>query len=243
MHRLLIAVENEELRLALEEALSSDYTVKTCTDGQQARKLLREFLPELWILELMLPMVDGITLLQEAEQDSIRPVTLAIIPYESPYIMGAMIRHEVAYIMKKPCCVDALAGQIQALAATLPQISQPNEQPKIGAAAMLLELGFSPKVDGFGYLVDAIPLYMADPEQSLTKELYVALGAPCQKSSLQVERCIRTAIDSAWKRSKAQGWQNYFPTAPDGTVPRPTNGNFISHIAAHFAQKAGQRGA
>ena len=237
MLKLLITEGNEELRLAIAEQLQSEYVLMLCGNGEQAKAALADFAPDLWILDLMLPLVDGITLLQEAEKLGIKPVTLVTLTHVSDYIVGALHKYGVAYAMSKPCRADALAGQLRELASTVPKVTRPTTLPSTDLPTLLLELGFSPKVDGFCYLLSAIPIYIADPRQGLTKELYTAVGHPLQKSGLQVERCIRTAIQSAWNRSSGHAWAKYFPTAPDGTVPRPTNGEFIARIATALQQK------
>lgn len=237
MHKLLIAEGNEELRGALANALGGEYILKVCSDGAQARNLMSDFAPDILVLDLMLPLVDGISLLREIRGQGLHPVVLVTLSYFSDYILGALQKYDVAYIMSKPCSVDALACQIQELAATVAVTDHPGNDPNIHLSSVLLELGLSPKVDGFSYLMRAIPLYISDPRQGLTKELYTAVGHVFGKNGLQVERCIRTAIQSAWSRSDMRIWQRYFPTAPDGSVPRPSNGDFISHIAATLAQK------
>ena len=66
-----------------------------------------------------------------------------------------------------------------------------------------------------------------DPAQSVTKVLYpeVARTHGCNKDN--VERCIRTALGSAWKRHNIEVWQKYFPTADHC----PSNAVFISRMA------------
>lgn len=243
MYKLLITEGNEELRHALVKELGSAYLIKSCADGEQAQKLLADFGPDLWILDLMLPMVDGMTLLRQAHCDGLHPVTLVTLSYTSEYILGALQKYEVAYAVSKPCSAQAVACQIHELAATIASAPQPSEDPGINLSTVLLELSVSPKVDGFGYLLTAIPLYMADPRQGLTKELYSAVGHSFGKNGLQIERCIRTAIQSAWARGDMRVWQRYFPSAPDGSVPRPSNGDFISHIAAYMSAQKLSRGA
>ena len=63
MYKLLIAESNDELRHALSDLLGSRYILKTCNDGAQARDLLLSFRPDLFVLDLMLPVLDGISLL------------------------------------------------------------------------------------------------------------------------------------------------------------------------------------
>ncbi len=57
----------------------------------------------------------------------------------------------------------------------------------------------------------------------------------------QVERSIRTAIASAWMKGSPERWRTYFPTAPDGTIPRPTNGDFIARLATLLVAEDGRR--
>ena len=243
MYKLLIAESNNELRQALADLLGSEYILKTCADGQQARELLLSFRPDLFLLDLMLPMVDGITLLREAHENGVQPITLATFSFVSDYIMAALETYRVSYVVRKPYALDAMAAQIQALAATLETAAPPVIQPRLSVSSLLLELGLSPKVDGYSYLLTAMPLYEGDPRQGLTKELYLAVGRVYGKSGAQVERCIRTAIHSAWLRSDAQVWARYFPTAPDGSVPRPSNGDFIARIAACIAGQSATHSA
>ena len=243
VYKLLITEGNEELRHALVKELSSSYLIKSCADGEQARELLADFSPDLWILDLMLPMVDGVTLLRQAHSADLHPVTLVTLSYSSEYILGALQKYAVAYAVSKPCSAHAVACQVHELAATIVSSPQPSEDSGINLSSVLLELGISPKVDGFSYLLTAIPLYVADPRQGLTKELYSAVGHSFGKNGLQVERCIRTAVQSAWVRGDMRVWQRFFPSAPDGSVPRPSNGDFISHIAAYMSVQKLSRGA
>lgn len=64
--KLLIADAGEEFRLALEERLHNTYTICGSGEGNEAMALLRSFRPDVMILDLMLPGLDGITLLQRA---------------------------------------------------------------------------------------------------------------------------------------------------------------------------------
>ena len=96
---------------------------------------------------------------------------------------------------------------------------------------VLLHMGFAPKLGGYSYLIDAIPLYAKDSSQAITKELYVAVGQLHGKAGPLVERAIRNAIDKAWQMGDPAVWQKYFPCGPGGTVPRPSNGSFITRMA------------
>ena len=45
--------------------------------------------------------------------------------------------------------------------------------------------------------------------------------------SAELEKAIRNAIEQAWQRRNDRIWRMYFSPAPDGSIPRPTNGQLL----------------
>ena len=236
MPRLLIADFSDEYRQILFEKLSQTYHIQTCRDGMQALELLRTFRPELMILDLMLPELDGISLLQRAHNEGISPTVLAFCAYPGEYIVNALHRLGVAYYMTKPCDLDAVADRLADLASELQPMPTFRESMHSAVSNLLLSLNFPARLDGFLFLQAGIPLYMKNPGQSMTKELYVAVGAMFNKDRQQVERSIRSAIDKAWQNRDDRVWRQYFRT-PDGAVPRPSNSEFIGRMSNALAQQ------
>ena len=241
--KLLIADDGEEFRQALAQALSQSYIVRTCRSGKQALELMHSFRPDILVADLMLAELDGLTLLQMAADAGIHPKILIAAYHCSPYIQAALERFQVEYIMRKPCSVQAVVCRLADFAAELAPLPPSNLDPEDLVTNALLHMGFGAHLDGFRYLLTAIPLYSHDPHQAITKELYTAIGATHNKDSRQVERSIRSAIDNAWKRRSDQVWAQYFPPGPDGSVPRPSNGRFIGQLAHLLMSKTGQQQA
>ena len=77
-----------------------------------------------------------------------------------------------------------------------------------------------------------------DPAQSVTKELYPAVGALCNADADNVERSCRSAIVSAWNNRDDQLWQLYFAADGSGMLKRPTNATFISRLADTLRMEA-----
>lgn len=229
--KLLIADSAEDFRSALADALRSAYHIRTAGEGTESFQLLRAFLPDILVLDLMMPGLDGITLLQKAAECGIRPVVLATTRYVSDYTLDAADRLGVSYVMVKPCDVSAAAARIADMSQRLkpPVFSSP--EPRTLVSGILLRLGISTKLRGYGYLREAIPLMMREPGQSITKELYPAVAAQYGATAVQVERSIRSAIATAWSQRDPQVWQLYFPANDTGLIPRPTNAAFISRLA------------
>lgn len=230
--KLLIAEGAEDFRLALAELLQGMYAVRECADGNQALDIMRSFMPDILVLDLMLPGLDGISLLQSAADAGLTPMVLATTRFVSDYVMDAVDRLGVEYLMVKPCDVRATISRIGDLSKRIKQprlFSQPD--PRTYVSNLLLTLGISTKLKGYGYLREAIQLMARDPDQSITKELYPAVGEICGGAAVHVERSIRSAIAAAWEKRDEQLWLQYFPADGDGTARRPTNAAFISRLA------------
>ena len=235
MLKLMIADGMAETRQALETLFRDRCLVKTCADGEAALELLRQFAPDVLVVDLMLPKTDGLSLLQMLRQWDMKTMVLAQTSIDSPYIMERLRRLDVAYVMRKPCQIQALEVRIQDFLVQLEDAPPQTQNGDQIVGNLLMTLGFSAKLAGYGYLLDAIPLYVKDPSQAITKELYVAVGELRKKEASLVERSIRSAIDKAWRERNDAIWRQYFRCAPDGTVIRPSNGNFIARVAQAIA--------
>lgn len=233
--KILIADSGEELCQSLYAALSSHYCITLCDNGQRALELIRSQRPDILVLDLMLPGLDGLTMLHRMQSDGFRPAVIATSFFYSPYTAGALQQLQVDYMMQKPCDPAAIVERVEDLAAQLQPAAVPQVDLTTKVSAMLLSMGFTPRKDGFRFLQSAIPRYFDDPAQSMTKELYMDVGAEYGKSGEQVERSIRSAIEHAFADGDPQVWEQYFPV-PCGIAFRPANGDFISRMATELSQ-------
>lgn len=229
--KLLIADGNEEFRTELESALRDTYYVRTCATGQEALALLRSYGPDILVLNLMLPEIDGISLLEESVRIGIRPMVLATTSYQNPYILDSVKRLGVDYVMIRPCLIPPTVARIRDLSHRLnpPLLTVPD--PGTQVCNMLLALGIPTRLLGYTQLREAVVRMARNPNMALTKELYPAVAAVCGGDKDQVERTIRSAIGVAWKNRDERVWQVYFPPGPGGVCKKPTNGTFISRLA------------
>lgn len=231
MRKLLIAETTEEFRDALVNHLKGAYQIRTCSEGKETRNLIRSYHPDVLVLDMMLPGLDGISILQAAAAAERRPAVLAIIKFCSDYMLEALTHLGVGYVMMKPCDVKATVNRIMDLSQPLKTPVSAYPDPHTVTSDLLLDLGMPTNLKGYKNLREAIPLMAKDPGQSLTKELYPAVGKLCDSSAKQVERDIRNAISSAWQQRDEQVWRRYFHPGKDGGIPKPTNGAFISRLA------------
>lgn len=229
--KVLIADGAEEFRAALEDTLQGRYQVRSCGDGLQTLQNLRAFCPDLLVLDLMLPGMDGISLLQSAASMGIRPKVLALTRFVSDYVLEAVNRLGVSYVMSKPCDIEATAARIGDILTAPARTEMTEPEPRTAVTNLLLALNVPTKLHGYGYLREAVLMMAQRPGLSITKELYPAVGDNFHASAIQVERGIRTAIESAWKFRDEKTWRMYFSTGQGITLSRPSNAVFISRLA------------
>ena len=201
--KLLIADSNEDFRLALSQALQGAYYVRSCQSGKQALELLRSFRPDVLVLDPMIPELDGISLLESAAADGIRPMVLIATAYVNEYLTDSAGRLGIGYIMIKPCDIPATVARIADLSKRLqpPVLTVPD--PRSNVSNLLLSLGIPTKLHGYGYLREAILLMAKEPGQAITKELYPRVAALCGCEPKHVERSSRSAIPLVFlRRSK-----------------------------------------
>ena len=237
MQKLLIADSSEVFVTALESALRDQYQILTCTDGEALEQLLEEYRPDVLILNLLLPYRDGITALQKSK---FRPsVILAIVMHMSAYVEHAVTALGVDYTMIAPS-VDTVVLRLQDL---MQQYAAPSDPSDLHAQVVhhLELLRIPSRLAGYHQLCHAIPMFAQDPQQMVTKELYPAVAKLCgRKDGRNVEHSIRKAIRTAWEHRDNAIWRKYFAFGPDGTIPCPSNKEFICRLAQMLSEENGK---
>lgn len=240
MLKLLIADGTEAFRLALADNLKELYHVRVCQEGKETLDTIRTFRPDLLVLDLLLPGLDGISILQQAAEAGVVPVVLATTGLINDYITASASRAKISYLMVKPCDVQAATSRLLELTERLeePALTRPDLRTEI--SNLLLMLGVPTNLRGYSYLRDAILAEIRQPGQQLTKALYPDVGKPYGASGAQVERSIRDAVGKAWQRRNDAQWAQYFPVDAQGRIPKPSNAVFICTLADRIS---GSRGA
>lgn len=230
MAKLLLVDPSEEIRFALTNLLRQDHTVLTCDRGDLALELLRQEQPDLLVTDLVLSGIDGLSLLALARQERICPPVLVVSSFLHDHVIRALHRENVVYLMRKPCDLQVLVGRIRELATDLsPRLLGPDPRSVISTA--LFELSIATSRLGFANCREAVLMLREDPTASLSKDIYPALAEAQGVSGTSIEKNIRDAITDAYSRRNEAVWRRYFPIAPDGKVPKPSNRQFLSTLA------------
>jgi len=70
MKKILIVEDDKFLRDLLERKLEKEeLAIKTAIDGEEANKMISEWLPDLVLLDLIIPKIDGFEVLRQAKSN------------------------------------------------------------------------------------------------------------------------------------------------------------------------------
>ncbi|MDX2458149.1 MAG: response regulator transcription factor [Gammaproteobacteria bacterium] len=122
----ILLVDNDEMMLDLLKISlkNSGYKLLAANDGQQAMQAVQEQLPDLIILELMLPVIDGLRFLRwlRNEQQSALPV-MVLTALDRPGVYDTVTSLGVAELVYKPIGRRELLRRVKKLMRT-PQAAQ-----------------------------------------------------------------------------------------------------------------------
>lgn len=228
MRRIIIADQSCEFSDLLSGALRSRFLVEVCPRGAQLLALLRKARADVLILDLMLPEADSLQLLGIIHQEDLAESIIVTSLFFSEYLAHRLPQFGVDYAALKPCSVSGLALRVEELCGSA---AEEIPDPHCAITVILLSLGFRNKMKGFRYIRESLLMLARDPSLQTTKTVYPDVAKRCGATPQAVEKAIRAAILSAWESGDPDIWRLYFPTAPGGQVPRPTNTAFLSRIA------------
>ena len=115
--KLLIAVKSAVIAKLLASSLSA-YDVHICDTGRAALEMIETLQPDILILELALPGMDGLTVLRKAKY---RPrVILALTNLATPAVVQAAADAGVQDVILIPCKISHIVQHLNALTEKAP---------------------------------------------------------------------------------------------------------------------------
>ena len=234
---VLVADGSEEFCVQLSKVLQSGgyQVVGTATDGQSAMEQLRAAAPEVVVLDLMLPKVDGIAVLKSLPKEK-KPKLLLLAAFATDYLAGVAASVGADYLMLKPVQAQTVAERVgEILEADRTAAQRRTAEPDIETMVtnVIHEIGVPAHIKGYQYLREAIIIAVGDMEviNAITKVLYPKVAKTFATTPSRVERAIRHAIEVAWDRGDLDTLQRFFGYTVSNTKGKPTNSEFIALIA------------
>ena len=242
--RVLIAEPGEDLRHLLAAHIEEDEGMElagAAGDGEEALELVSRLRPDVLLTELMLPKLDGLSLLRRVAEASPGTLCVVVSGFWNERVIAECSELGVCYFIPKPCDAASVLSNIRQLtAAKRPQaarmpVAAPYSEPSLEAMVtdIIHEIGVPAHIKGYQYLREAIMIAVQDMDviNAITKVLYPQVAKTFATTPSRVERAIRHAIEVAWDRGDLETLQRFFGYTVSNTKGKPTNSEFIALIA------------
>jgi len=122
-YKLLVVDDDEQIADMLKEKLTQEgYEVCLAYDGEEALKKVKEFDPDVVLLDLMLPKMNGYEVLREIRQkftDKWRPVIILSGKTELESVKMSY-NLEADHYLTKPCSMDNILRGIRIMLSLIP---------------------------------------------------------------------------------------------------------------------------
>ena len=252
--RILIADSNQDFSKLLTGLFRAEEDLEVCgcaADGAEALKMLGELKPDLLLLDLVLPKLDGLELLRRLPETGCAPHTIVLSGFVNSKVVADCSACGADYFIPKPCDVPVLLGHIRQIArgsaqpASADGIDFKNSAMQSRRDAdletvvtdIIHEIGVPAHIKGYQYLREAIILTINDLDMinAVTKVLYPEVAKRFNTTPSRVERAIRHAIEVAWDRGDVEVLQKFFGYTVSGIKGKPTNSEFIAMIADNLS--------
>ena len=204
--------------------------VETAVDGKQALEKLDSVHPDVLLLDLVMPNLDGFSVLERVNKGNMKIIIVSALSQEA-FISKAMGLGADFYMMK-PVSFSVLDERIiEAVNNKRPSAKNRSMDEKI--SNIFITVGIPAHIKGYQYLREAIKMTIDNPEiiNSITKRLYPEVADHFNTSPSKVERAIRHAIEVAWNRGKIENINTLFGVRVYNHNEKPTNGEFIALVA------------
>ena len=265
MEQLSVAIADDNQRTIsiLDKLLKEDKDINvvgTATDGAAAFELIRDKKPDIMLLDLIMPRIDGLSLMEKVRNelsDNKMPRFIIMSGINAENVTEQAMNLGASYYIMKPFDNDMVINRIKQIGGrTVYRENRPVEHTMLRAAAapepdnleqevtdMIHELGVPAHIKGYQYLREAIIMCVEDMDllNSITKVLYPDIAKKYQTTPSRVERAIRHSIEVAWSRGRMDTIDEMFGYTVNSGKGKPTNSEFIALIADRIRLKYRRR--
>ena len=254
---VLIADDNPEFSKTLATYLENEEDMEIvgiARDGVEALDEVKEKLPDVAILDVIMPHLDGLGVLERINNSNIikKPICIMLSAVGQDKITQKAIALGAEYYVVKPFDIELLIRRIREIKNFRPmpnnnfisrEIAQRsyieidnkkgNENLEALVTNVIHEVGVPAHIKGYQYLREAIMMVVNDIDviNQITKSLYPQIAQRFNTTPSRVERAIRHAIEVAWGRGEPTVMENIFGYTVSAAKGKPTNSEFIAMIA------------
>lgn len=253
---VLIVEDNALQRNLLSDGLDGHHGIQVvgaAADGQEALEMMARLHPEVILLDMVMPRLDGFGLLEKLQEFPAdqRPAVIVTTSLGRDDFITRAMELGVAYYMVKPIDLPFLTKQIfNAVHRELPRLptpvlppEDPDERERL-ATAMLMQIGVPAHLSGYKFIRLALTMVVDRPElfSSLTRVLYPEIAREYGTTASCVERAIRHAISLTWDRGGGENYRRLLGRQASTVGVKPTNSEFLAQVSEGIRLRRGRHG-
>jgi len=254
--KIIVADDNRDLCQILQNYLQNQKDlsiVGVAYNGFEAWELIQTKEPDLIILDIVMPNLDGLGVLERINTRTTmkRPKIIMQTAFGQESLTNEAMMLGVDYFILKPFDLDILSKRIRSLTQDLstesPTQVTSSAYPIVTTVrsghnlvfevtTLMHQIGIPAHVKGYQYIREAILMVVEDVSLlgAVTKELYPGIAKKSNTASSRVERGIRHAIELAWERGQTDTLKRIFGYSMNIERQKPTNSEFIALLADKF---------
>lgn len=230
--RILLVDDNPSARALLAAFVEDTPGLELCGeagDGWQGLELTGRLEPDLVLLDLIMPGLDGIGFLEGLGGLPRKPRVIVLSGVSTDAYVQHSCRLGADYYLVKPVNLRQLAGRISAL------FPARESRQEYGPAGWLLSrLGADSRLDGYGQTAFALEFMASAAGQVQMKEIYLSTAQAFHTTAACVEKNMRTVIRSI--HTAGNPAYDALMGMPRQEKP-PGNGVFLRRAAEELAEK------
>ena len=240
MNKINVAIADDnqrtvEMMTELLEQESDIEVIASADDGEEALRIIKEKQPDVVLLDIIMPKLDGIGVLERLQTEDLskRPIIIMVSAMGQENVCEEAMELGASYFILKPFDLRTIIKQIKQakIKQQIPERPFVSVPEKIhGLTENQLEIIITNMIHEIG-----VPAHMAvcdmDILNSITKQLYPSIAQKFDTTPSRVERAIRHAIEVAWGRGNMDTIDALFGYTIHAGKGKPTNSEFIALIA------------
>ena len=256
---VLIADDNQDFAYTLSNYINDQEDMEVigiAKDGNEAVNLISTIKPEIVLLDVIMPHLDGLGVLEKLNKNANpnQPTIIMLSAVGQDKITQRAISLGAEYYVVKPFDIELLIKRIREIKFYKPEPQKDTfvtrdskkmyidvDPAKVGSdqnlealvTNLIHEVGVPAHIKGYQYLREAIMMVIKDIDviNQITKSLYPQIASKFNTTPSRVERAIRHAIEVAWGRGDQKTVEKIFGYTISASKGKPTNSEFIAMIA------------
>ncbi len=256
---ILLADNDVDYMKNIKERLEENISVQVIgmvNNGEKALQEAEEKRPDMILMDILLGERDGLWVLEELNKKRIGSTCIILSAIGTDGVVRQAMDLGAMYYMTKPIESNILLERIVQVFTARKEVAAIKEKANMTQkyfqkgvdkiyeeqrinelknmiSKLLNRMGITASIKGYHFIRTGVVMVIENKEAilSVTKGLYPDIAKEYNTTAEKVERAIRHAIETAWKRA---GKEIFYELAGYYMVSKPTNSQFIATMSEYF---------